>query len=117
MGAVQDAVTSGDADGSIQVTAEQVRASTGATYVVVTDRKGIRFSHPNPALIGKPVDESPGPVLAGHTWVGVQSGTLGVSARGKAPIFRVGRWWAWSRSATWSQGSGRTCSGTCPATE
>ncbi len=91
MGSVQDAVTSGDTEGSIQVTAEQVRASTGATYVVVTDRNGIRFSHPNPALIGKPVDESPGPVLAGHTWVGVQSGTLGVSARGKAPIFQGGR--------------------------
>jgi len=91
MGSVQDAVTSGDADGVIQVTAEQVRASTGATYVVVTDRNGIRFSHPNPALIGKPVDESPGAVLAGHTWVGVQTGTLGVSARGKAPILQGGR--------------------------
>jgi len=91
MGSVQDAVTSGDADGIIQVTAEQVRASTGATYVVVTDRNGIRFSHPNPALIGKPVDESPGAVLAGHTWVGVQTGTLGVSARGKAPILQGGR--------------------------
>ena len=91
MGSVQDAVTSGDADGIIQVTAEQVRASTGATYVVVTDRDGIRFSHPNPALIGKPVDESPGAVLAGHTWVGVQTGTLGVSARGKAPILQGGR--------------------------
>jgi len=91
VGSVQDAVTSGDADGIIQVTAEQVRASTGATYVVVTDRNGIRFSHPNPALIGKPVDESPGAVLAGHTWVGVQTGTLGVSARGKAPILQGGR--------------------------
>jgi response regulator of citrate/malate metabolism len=28
--------------------------ATGADYVVVTDRSGIRFSHPNPALIVKP---------------------------------------------------------------
>ena len=41
-------------------------------------------------MIGKPVDENPSTVLAGHTWVGVQTGTLGISARGKAPIFYRG---------------------------
>src|SRR5437660_3363377 len=41
-------------------------------------------------MIGRPVDEDPSAVLAGHTWVGVQKGTLGVSARGKAPIFSQG---------------------------
>jgi two-component system CitB family sensor kinase len=30
-------------------------------------------------------------VLAGNTWLGVQRGTLGVSARGKTPIFYQGR--------------------------
>ena len=88
--AIRDALLNGDPNGLIQNTAEQVRLSTGATYVVVTDRAGIRYSHTNPALIGKPVDEDPGTVLAGNTWVGVQRGTLGVSARGKAPIFHGG---------------------------
>src|SRR5450756_381919 len=88
--AIQDELLNGDPNGLIQNTAEQVRLSTRATYVVVTDRVGIRYSHTNPALIGKPVDESPGAVLEGNTWVGVQRGTLGVSARGKAPIFRGG---------------------------
>jgi two-component system CitB family sensor kinase len=87
---IQDALLSGDPSGVIQKAAEQVRRATGATYVVVTDRAGIRYSHPNPALIGQPVDEGPGAVLAGNTWVGVQRGTLGVSARGKAPIFYKG---------------------------
>jgi two-component system CitB family sensor kinase len=87
---IQDALLSGDPSGVIQKAAEQVRRATGATYVVVTDRAGIRYSHPNPALIGQPVDEGPGAVLAGNTWVGVQRGTLGVSARGKAPIFYMG---------------------------
>lgn len=87
---IQDALLNGDPNGLIQQTAEQVRRSTGATYVVVTDRAGIRYSHTNPALIGKPVDENPGTVLDGNTWVGVQQGTLGVSARGKAPIFHGG---------------------------
>ena len=88
MPTVQYALLNGDPGGGIQVTAEQVRRATGAAYVVVTDRNGIRYSHPNPALIGQPVDESPGQVLAGHTWVGIQTGTLGTSARGKAPIFQ-----------------------------
>ena len=83
-------LVNGDAD-LIEKTAEQVRHSTGATYVVVTNRDGIRYSHPNPAMIGKPVDENPSTVLAGNTWVGVQQGTLGVSARGKAPIFYQGK--------------------------
>src|SRR5438067_7008798 len=88
--ALQGALLSDDPAGLIQQTAENVRHSTGASYVVVTDAKGIRFSHPNPALIGKPVDEDPATVLAGNAWVGVQRGTLGVSARGKAPIFYGG---------------------------
>jgi two-component system CitB family sensor kinase len=79
--AVQDALVKGDY-GLIESTAE---------HVVVTNRDGIRYSHPNPAMIGKPVDENPSTVLAGHTWVGVQQGTLGVSARGKAPIFYQGK--------------------------
>jgi two-component system CitB family sensor kinase len=89
--AIQDALLNGDPTGLIQKTAEQVRHATGASYVVVTNRDGIRYSHPTPALIGKPVDENPASVLAGDPWVGVQRGTLGVSARGKAPIFNQGK--------------------------
>jgi two-component system CitB family sensor kinase len=89
--AVQQALLAGDPSSLIQKTAEDTRRSTGARYVVVTDRSGIRYSHPNPALIGKPVDEQPGTVLAGNTWVGVQQGTLGISARGKAPIVYGGQ--------------------------
>jgi two-component system CitB family sensor kinase len=88
--AIQGSLLNGDSSGLIQQAAEQVRKSTGATYVVVTDRAGIRYSHTNPAMIGKPVDENPSSVLAGNNWVGVQTGTLGISARGKAPIFYQG---------------------------
>lgn len=88
---VQEELLNGDPGGLIEKSADQVRKATGASYVVVTDRAGIRYSHPNPALIGQPVDENPATVLAGQTWIGVQRGTLGVSARGKAPIFYQGR--------------------------
>jgi two-component system CitB family sensor kinase len=70
----------------IRTLAEQVRRATGASYVVVTDRNGIRFSHPNPALIGRRLEE-PVAVLDGRTHVGIDPGSLGRSANGKAPIF------------------------------
>jgi two-component system CitB family sensor kinase len=73
----------------IRVLAEQVRSATHATYVVVTDRDGLRYSHPNPALIGKRLEE-PVAVLDGHTHVGIDPGSLGRSANGKAPIFGPG---------------------------
>ncbi len=88
---IQEALLAGDPDGVIQRAAETIRRSTGAGYVVVTDAQGIRYSHPNSRLIGKPVDENPASVLAGQPWTGVQRGTLGISARGKAPIFNRGQ--------------------------
>ena len=91
MPTIKTALVGGGPAASIQGTAEQVRQATGATYVVVTDRNGTRYSHPNPALIGQKVDEDPSSVLAGNTWTGVQQGTLCLSARGKTPIFQDGR--------------------------
>jgi two-component system CitB family sensor kinase len=88
---IKSALRQGDPGGTIQPIAEGVRKSARASYVVVTDRRGIRYSHPNPALIGRPVDEDPGPVLAGSEYVGTQRGTLGDSARGKTPIWDQGQ--------------------------
>jgi FtsP/CotA-like multicopper oxidase with cupredoxin domain len=73
--------------GSPETLASQILDNTGVTYIVVADSQGIRFSHPNPALIGKRVSTPPTPVATGGDWVGIQTGTLGRSARGKAPIF------------------------------
>jgi two-component system CitB family sensor kinase len=69
----------------IQSLAEQVRRETGARYIVVIDRNGIRYSHPDPALIGRRVTE---PVIAldGRTHIGLDYGNLGVSANAKAPL-------------------------------
>jgi two-component system, CitB family, sensor kinase len=69
----------------IQSLAEEVRHDTGATYIVVIDRRGVRYSHPDPALIGKTVKE---PVIAldGRDRTGVDHGNLGVSANAKVPI-------------------------------
>ena len=70
--------------------AERIRRATGASFVVVADRQGIRLSHPNPRMVGKSLLHDPGedptPVLHGATFVGVQPGSLGRSVRAKVPI-------------------------------
>src|SRR3954452_7271111 len=78
--------TSPSRTGTVERDAEAVRRATGALYVVVTDDRGIRFSHPNPDRIGERVSTSPAQALSGHEVVGVESGTLGRSARGKVPL-------------------------------
>jgi two-component system CitB family sensor kinase len=89
------AVRAGDPGGVVQGMAEKIWLATGASFVVVTNSKGIRYSHPNPKLIGKPVYDDPEPASSepfrtGQPWVGIQTGTLGPTARGKAPIFGPG---------------------------
>ena len=70
--------------------AERIRRATGAAFVVVANRRGIRMSHPNPALIGKSLlhdpGENPAATFAGKTFVGEQHGSLGWSMRAKTPI-------------------------------
>jgi two-component system, CitB family, sensor kinase len=73
-------------DGPVERQAEAVRRRTGALYVVVTDDRGIRFSHPTRSRIGERVSTSPEEALSGHDVVTVESGTLGRSARGKVPL-------------------------------
>jgi two-component system CitB family sensor kinase len=80
------AVADDDRAGIVQARAEEVRRATGTSFVVVTDRRGIRFSHPDATLIGQQVSTDPGPALRGHTVLAVQTGTLGRSARAKIPL-------------------------------
>src|SRR6478735_8666160 len=72
---------------TIQPIAEVIRQASNVTYVVVTDRNGVRQSHPNPEEIGKPVSTDPSVPLSGDIYVGTQTGTLGESWRVKVPIF------------------------------
>jgi two-component system CitB family sensor kinase len=74
------------ASGDAQVRAEQVRRRTGALFVVVTDIHGIRYSHPNVSLVGQRVSTDPSEALAGREVVAMETGTLGLSARGKVPM-------------------------------
>ncbi|GAA3005127.1 sensor histidine kinase [Streptosporangium longisporum] len=85
---VREAFTRARPELSLQPIAVGVQAATGADYVVIANREQIRYAHPNTALIGKRLSTDGSEVLTGgHTWTGVQTGTLGRSVRGKAPIF------------------------------
>jgi two-component system, CitB family, sensor kinase len=72
--------------GLVQRAAERVRRATGASFVVVADRRGIRYSHPVTRKVGKHVSTDFGPVLSGREYVGVQTGSLGKSVRAKVPL-------------------------------
>ncbi len=99
---LQQAVLAGDPGGVdphgvVQSMAMAAARDTGAAFVVVTNAAGIRYSHPNTSLIGKPVWfpdselRSSESFRTGKPWMGVQDGTLGMEAVGKAPIFSRGQ--------------------------
>ncbi|WP_093611326.1 sensor histidine kinase [Streptomyces indicus] len=74
------------ADGPVQQEAERIRKATGAEYIVVMDRRGVRWSHANPQQVGGVVSTDPSDALAGRDVMEIDSGTLGRSARGKVPL-------------------------------
>ncbi|HLI39526.1 MAG TPA: sensor histidine kinase [Streptosporangiaceae bacterium] len=97
-----NAVAAGDPggvgpDGEVQQLAEAARNHTKALFVVITNARGVRLSHPHTWLIGTSVtyhDPEPAstePFRTGKDWVGIQTGTLGPVAAGKAPLFDHGR--------------------------
>jgi two-component system, CitB family, sensor kinase len=99
---LQQAVLAGDPGGVgphgvVQSMAMAAVRDTGAAFVVVTNAAGIRYSHPNTRLIGQPVWfpdselSSSESFRTGQPWMGVQHGTLGMEAVGKAPIFSRGQ--------------------------
>jgi two-component system CitB family sensor kinase len=83
---IQQAMEYGGSGDIVQTVAERIRKASGASYVVVIDLHGIRHSHPDPELIGEPVDD-PIVVMDGHPHVGSDQGATGRSANGKAPLY------------------------------
>lgn len=74
------------ATAELQPLADVVAAASGVDYVVVTDARGVRLTHPNPAERGRTVSTDATSVLAGETFVGTETGTIGPSLRAKVPV-------------------------------
>ncbi|WP_038087972.1 ATP-binding protein [Tumebacillus flagellatus] len=72
----------------IQPLVERIRTQAGAEFIVVANSDGIRFSHPNPAMIGQKMGgEDETQVLRDRqTTITVATASLGPSLRGKVPI-------------------------------
>jgi two-component system, CitB family, sensor kinase len=86
---VQAALLHGDPNNDIQRLAEDIRARIGAEFIVVGDRQGRRYSHPDPEKLGKHMvggDNNWSALMLGKAYISKAVGTLGPSIRGKAPI-------------------------------
>jgi two-component system, CitB family, sensor kinase len=71
----------------IQPYAEEIRKKTGAQYVVVGNKDGIRYSHPIPKRIGKKMVGGDNEIaLSGEPSITEAIGSLGPAVRGKSPI-------------------------------
>jgi two-component system CitB family sensor kinase len=72
---------------TIDPIAERILRRTNAAFIVVANRQGIRYSHPDKSKIGKRISTDPSVALSGKEFVGVQTGTLGRSMRAKVPLY------------------------------
>ncbi|WP_172582828.1 sensor histidine kinase [Subtercola boreus] len=77
-------------DALVQQRATATVAQTGSTFVVVIDSNSMRVSHPNKALIGKPVSE---PLIAadGQVHLRVDNGATGSTANAIVPLYSAGQ--------------------------
>ncbi len=87
MPTVREAFTLADPARVIDPIAEHIRRRTHAAFIVVANREGIRYSHPDPSKIGQRISTDPSVALSGKEYVGVQTGTLGRSVRAKTPVY------------------------------
>ncbi|MFI9557716.1 ATP-binding protein [Nonomuraea endophytica] len=85
---VREAFNAKNPEKVLQPLAVSVQQATGADYVVIANREQTRYAHPNATLIGQKLStDGSGVIETGRTWVGTETGTIGTTVRGKAPVF------------------------------
>ncbi|MEI4271549.1 sensor histidine kinase [Klenkia sp. LSe6-5] len=87
---VRTAVVGADPTAELQPYVEQVRADTATSFITVLAPDRTRFTHPDPAQIGRPFVGNIARALAGETFTETYTGTLGPSVRAVAPVFATG---------------------------
>ncbi|AKG03747.1 ATPase [Salimicrobium jeotgali] len=88
MPTVKEAFASENPSEIIQPIAKSVQGETGAEFVVVGNKDGIRYAHPDEWKIGKKMvgGDNSRALKDGEYYTSRAEGTLGPSLRGKAPI-------------------------------
>ena len=108
---------SGDPTALLQSYAEQVRVSTGTSFVVVMSTDGIRWTHPDPTQIGGRYLGTIEAARGGATLTEEYTGTLGRSVRSVVPVVTRTGWSGWSLPASPPRAcngrSGRACRRSC----
>ncbi|MXF49469.1 two-component system sensor histidine kinase DcuS [Raoultella sp. Lac2] len=85
---VKQALTLPPQSGLIQPLALTITRRNDLLYAVVTDMRGVRYSHPNPRLIGKQfIGEDIQPAFNGKENVAVNHGVLAPALRVFTPVF------------------------------
>ncbi|WP_440708644.1 sensor histidine kinase [Herbiconiux sp. YIM B11900] len=81
-----EGVTSADPSATLQPYAVAVMEATGIDFVTIMSTDGIRYTHRDPAEIGKPFLGTIDRALAGEAFTETYTGTLGPSVRAVVPI-------------------------------
>jgi sensor histidine kinase regulating citrate/malate metabolism len=83
---VLEAVTGNDPTAVLQPYVERIRVKTGTSFITVMAPDRTRFTHPDPAEIGRPFIGTIAPALDGRTLTETYTGTLGPSVRTTGPV-------------------------------
>ncbi|MER6562136.1 SpoIIE family protein phosphatase [Streptomyces sp. NPDC001027] len=83
---VLSALRAPDPSKILQPLTESGRKAAGVDFIVVTDAKGIRYTHPLPDRIGKRFVGTIGPALAGKVYTESVHGPLGHEVQANVPI-------------------------------
>ena len=88
---VVESVATGDPQSRLQPLAESVRVAAAVDFVVIMRPDGIRYTHPNPTLIGERFIGTIEPARRGSTLTETYTGTLGPSVRAVVPVRTAAR--------------------------
>ncbi|GGW49726.1 SpoIIE family protein phosphatase/ATP-binding protein [Streptomyces griseoloalbus] len=83
---VRTALRGEDPSAVLQPRAEAARRASGVDFIVVMTPRGIRYTHPDPAQIGRRYIGTIGPASHGGTVMETVTGTLGPSTRAVVPV-------------------------------
>ncbi len=88
---VRAALAGPDPTAVLEPVADQIQDATGTDFVVVMSPTGIRYTHPNPDMIGRHFLGHIADAAAGREFTETYTGTLGPSVRAVVPVFDAGR--------------------------
>lgn len=89
---VKQALLSDTPSTTIQTIVTSIQKDTGAEFIVVGNLQEIRYTHPNTNLIGKKMigGDNKRALTLGESYISKKEGTLGLSIRGKVPVYSDG---------------------------